>query len=317
MIIVFGSNVVDLFFHVKDLPAEDQAVHIATHSEAPGGKGQNQAVAAAKAGAQVRFFGALGDGAHGRSLIENLQDCGINTSGIQIFKEHPTSVATIFVDDATGKHRVVVSQGANAYAVQSDIPDDLLNAETVLLLQAELKLEETATLMSRARARNCKAVVLNLAPPKPLTAEMVANIDYLIMNEHEAQALRKHLKMAEQPSYEELARTFNTLYGVTPIITLGENGVVAFDGKDLHRVPALKIKAVDTLGAGDAFCGMLAACIDRNMPLSDALRYASVAGSLACTKQGAQSALPTMDEVKGKLPELGAAAVLAGAKLRA
>lgn len=317
MIIVFGSNVVDLFFHVKDLPAEDQAVHIATHYEAPGGKGQNQAVAAAKAGAQVRFFGALGDGAHGRSLIENLQACKINTSGIEIFKEHPTSVATIFVDDNTGKHRVVVSQGANAYAVQSHIPDDLLNRDTVLLLQAELSLDETATLMSRARTRNCKAVILNLAPPKPLTAEMVANIDYLVMNEHEAGALRKFLKMAEFPSYEELAKAFNTLYGVKPIITLGENGVVAFDGETMHRIPALKIKAVDTLGAGDAFCGMLAACIDRDMPFADALRHASIAGSLACTKHGAQTALPSMDEVRAKLSELGAATATSGNRLRA
>ncbi len=317
MIIVFGSNVVDQFFHIDRMPELDQAIHVDTHEEAPGGKGQNQAVAAAKAGASVRFYGALGDGAHGRMLIENLQACGINTSGIQIFKEHPTSVANIYLDDKSGKHRVVVSQGANHYAVQSHIPDELLTSDTVLLLQAELKLEQTGTLISRARARGCKAVILNLAPPKELTPEMVANIDYLVMNEHEAQALRKFLGMAEFPSYEELAKSFNTLYGVKPVITLGENGVVAYDGDTLHRVPALRIKAVDTLGAGDAFCGMLAACIDRNMPLPDALRYASVAGSLACTKLGAQAALPTFDEVKAKLPELGSFKPEPGAKLRA
>jgi len=307
MIIVFGSNVVDLFFHVKDLPEMDQAVHIAAHSEAPGGKGQNQAVAAARAGASVRFFGALGDGAHGRSLIENLQDNKINTSGIQIFKDHPTSVATIFVDDATGKHRVVVSQGANAYAVQSEISDDLLTKETVLLLQAELKLQETATLIARAKSRGCKSVILNLAPPKALTPEMIANINILVMNEHEAAFLAKHLNIAGD-NYEDMARAFNKAYGVTPIITLGEAGAVGFDGATMHKVPALKIKAVDTLGAGDAFCGILAACIDDDMPLPEAMRYASVAGSLACTKKGAQTALPTMAEVEAKLAELKAAA---------
>ena len=316
MIIVFGSNVVDLFFNLKDMPQMDQAIHLPTHTEAPGGKGQNQAVAAAKAGASVRFFGALGDGAHGRSLIENLQDHKINTSGIQIFKDHPTSIATIFVDDATGKHRVVVSQGANAYAVQSDISDDLLTKETVLLLQAELKLEETAQLMQRARARGCKSIILNLAPPKPLTAEMMANIDILVMNEHEAVALGEHLGLAKQP-FEDMAKTFNKLYGVKPVITLGEHGALAFDGDVIHKVAALKIKSVDTLGAGDAFCGMLAACIDRGMPLPEAMRYASIAGSLACTKKGAQSALPIMDEVKANLPELGAATTENAAKLRA
>lgn len=188
------------------------------------------------------------------------------------------------MDDTTGKHRVVVSQGANAYATQAGIPDDLLTKDTVLLLQAELKLEETAKLMQRARARTCKSVILNLAPPKGLTAEMMSNIDILVMNEHEAVALGKHLGLPEQP-FEDMAKTFNKLYGVTPMITLGEHGALAFDGTATHRVPALKIKAVDTLGAGDAFCGMLAACVDRGMPLPEAMRYASIAARSPARKR--------------------------------
>jgi ribokinase len=312
MIIVFGSNVVDLFFDLDALPELGQAIHIATHSEAPGGKGQNQAVAAAKAGAKVRFFGALGDGAHGRSLLENLQACDINTAGIQILKDHPTSVATIFVDKS-GDHRVVVSQGANAYAVQSDISDELLTPDTTLLLQAELNLKETAKLMERARARNCKTVILNLAPYKNLSAEVIANIDILVMNEHEATDLGKYLGLGGS-SFEDMLRAFNKTYGVTPLITLGEHGAMAFDGKNMHCVPALKITPVDMLGAGDAFCGVLAACIDSGMKLPEAMRYASIAGSLACTKKGAQAALPTLDEVKAKLPELGRMDASVGAK---
>ncbi len=303
MIIVFGSNVVDLYFDLAQLPEHDQAVHIATHQEEPGGKGQNQAVAAAIAGSRVRFYGAVGDGAHGRMMVKNLQNRDINTSGIQMMPDQPTSIATIFVDPADGTHRVVVSQGANAYAVQSDILDELLNNDTTLLLQAELNLNETATLIRRARARNCRSVIVNLAPYKDLSPEMVANIDVLVMNEHEATSLRKHLGIAEQ-GFEDFARTLHKLHGVTPLITLGADGAMAFDGQTMHRVPALKVKAVDTLGAGDAFCGYLAACIDRGMTLPDAMKYASIAGSLACTKKGAQQGVPEWKEVEARLPEL-------------
>lgn len=303
MIIVFGSNVLDQFFHLKSLPEADQAVHIETHVEAPGGKGQNQAVAAAKAGANTRFFGAVGDGGHGRTLIKNLQNHGINTSGMQIVPDLPTSVATIFVNDDDGTHRIVVSQGANARATQSEIPADLLDNNTTLLLQAELDLKETGALIARARQKQCKSIILNLAPYKALSDEMLANIDILVMNEHEASSLREHLGLGSQ-GFEEFARSLNRMHGITPVITLGPDGALAFDGQMVHQVGTLKIKAVDTVGAGDAFCGFLASAIDAGKPLADALRYGSVAGALACTRVGAQSAIPSLQEVEKHLPEI-------------
>jgi ribokinase len=303
MIIVFGSNVLDQFFHLGRFPEKDQAVHVDTHIEAPGGKGQNQAVAAAKAGASVRFFGAVGDGGHGRFLIKNLQNLGINTSGVQIVPDMPTSVAAIFVDDTDGTHRVVVSQGANKRAVQSDIPDDLLQADTTLLLQAELDLAQTAELIRRARARACRSVILNLAPYHALSADILSNIDILVMNEHEAASLRAHLGIADA-GFEDFARRLHGLYGVTPLVTLGPDGAIAYDGQVMYRVNSLSIKAVDTIGAGDAFCGFLAAAIDEGKSLPEAMRVASVAGAMACTKVGAQEAIPDMAGVVALVGEV-------------
>ncbi len=303
MIIVFGSNVLDQFFDLAELPGRDQAVHVDSHIEAPGGKGANQAVAAARAGTPVRFFGAVGEGGHGRQLIKNLQENDINTSGIQIV-EKPTSVAAIFVDHADGTHRIVVSQGANTEANQADITDNLLTRDTTLLLQAELNLNETQKLIRRARERNCKSVIVNLAPYKPLADEMLRDINILIMNEHEASSLRDHLGHKDA-GFEDFARKLHASHGLTPVITLGPDGAIAFDGATLHRVPSLPVKAVDAVGAGDAFSGYLAAFIDKGYGLAESLRYASVAGSITCTRVGAQSALPQLREVEAHVMQLG------------
>src|SRR5690606_16301998 len=127
-----------------------------------------------------------------------------------------------------GTHRIVVSQGANGKARQDSISDELLNEKTVLLLQAELDMQEIDTLIRRARARNCKAVVMNLAPYKNLDAEMVKFLDILVMNEHEATDLAEHLGFGGQ-DFEATARAFKSKLGVTPVITLGEKGAIAFD----------------------------------------------------------------------------------------
>ncbi|MCB9988426.1 MAG: ribokinase [Rhodospirillales bacterium] len=294
MIIVFGSNVLDQFFQLADLPPKDTAIHLETHHEAPGGKGANQAIAAARAGADVKFYGALGQGGHGRQLFKNLAAHEVDVSGIE-FLDMPSGMAVIFVDETDGTHRVVVSHGANLKARESTIPDKELNNDTTVLVQAELPLVETESLVRRAKSKGARTI-MNLAPANPLSEDALRHLDFLIMNEHEADGLGETLGLDTKDKFA-FARSLHDKFGTTVIITLGPDGTIACTDEGLLSVPALKVKPIDTIGAGDAFCGYFAAALDQGLSLDEALRRASVAGSLACTRIGAQSALPPAKDV--------------------
>lgn len=308
-IVVFGSNILDMFFAMPDFgfftatgPDAEDALHFKTHQQAPGGKGANQAIAAAKAGAKVRFFGALGKGAHARYILDNFQAHGIDTSGI-IQTDAPTGCAVILTKP-DGKHKIIVSQGANGLARAAQIPDKILGPKTVLLLQAEMNASENQKLMQRGKKLGAQ-IILNVAPAKPINATTMACVDYLIVNEPEAEALARNLGIIAadlRGAAQKIAKKFNLMC----IVTLGERGSIAYSpaaSKPLHT-PALAIKAKDTVGAGDAFAGAFAAALAKDLPVVLALRHAAVAGSLACTKIGAQSALPTAAAIARALPKL-------------
>ena len=299
MIIVFGSNVLDIFFEQPNLPPKDTALFLDSHQEAPGGKGANQAVAAARAGAEVRFFGALGEGGHGRQMFKNLSKCGVDVSGIQ-FLEMPSGLATIFVDETDGTHRVVVSQGANLKAKQSTIPDTLLNDKTIVLLQGELPIEETERLIVRAKKRGAQTV-LNFAPATAqLSENLLNNLDYIIVNEHEANLLGKALDL-DTANKADFSKTLKSKYNLTTIITLGPDGSVVCTEEETINIPSLKIKPIDTIGAGDAHAGYFCAALDQGKSFETALKWASVSGSLACTSIGAQSAVPEKIDVMNQM----------------
>ncbi len=301
MIIVFGSNVLDIFFDRADLPPRDTAVFLESHVEAPGGKGANQAVAAARAGAEVRFFGALGEGGHGRQMYKNLAANGIDVSGIE-FIDTPSGLASIFVDKTDGTHRIVVSQGANLKARQESVPDKLLTKDALVLVQGELPLAETEALIARAHQKGCRTV-LNLAPVSPISEEALRNLDVIVLNEHEADALGKRLGM-ETEDKVAFAAALYARFRLTTVVTLGPDGALCCGPDGLITVSPLPIKAVDTVGAGDAFVGFLSAGLDRGLSLGESLRQAAVAGSLACTKTGAQAALPHASEIAPHLSKV-------------
>ena len=303
MIVVFGSNVLDQFFHTADLPPRDTALFLPTHEEAPGGKGANQAVASARAGARVYFSGALGKGGHGRAMFDNLTECGVDVSGIRFFDEYPSGIAAIFVDHRDGTHKVVVSEGANRIAKQEWIPDHLLNQNSIVLVQGELPIEETEKLVIRARKAGGRSV-MNFAPAtKTLSPELLQNLDFIILNEHEAEAVGKQFSI-DATDKESFATELFHRFNVGTIVTLGPDGALCVCNDGFISISSLKIKAVDTIGAGDAFVGYFTAGLDQNLPLRDCLRQAAVAGSLACTKVGAQTALPMPDEVASRLGEI-------------
>lgn len=308
-VVVFGSNILDMFFEIQDFgfftktgaDAED-ALHFRTHKQAPGGKGANQAVAAAKAGAKVRFYGALGKGAHARFILDNFEAHRIDTRGI-IQTDEPTGCAAIFTKP-DGKHKIIVSQGANGLARADQVPDSALGPRTILLLQAELNPAENQKLMIRGKARGAQ-IILNVAPAKPVAPKTLACVDYLIVNEPEAQALARHLGLSAH-DLNGAARSIAGKFDLMCIVTLGERGSVAFSPsmKEPCYTPALAIKVRDTVGAGDAFAGAFAAALAEGLPPETALRHAAVAGSLACRKIGAQEALPSKRDIMAALPKL-------------
>ncbi len=308
-VLVFGSNIVDLFFQVPDFDfftsSGEDALHFKRHQQAPGGKGANQAVAAARAGAKVKFFGAVGNGSHSRYLLDNFKAHGIDTRGI-IRTEERTGMAMI-ISTPEGKHKIFVSQGANTLARADQVPDSALSSRTILLLQAELDAAENLKLMQRAKAAGAQ-IIMNVAPAKPQKAKTLACVNYLIVNEAEAEALAKHMGL-KAPNGQAAARAMAQKFDFMCIVTLGEKGSAAFrpDGTEM-RTPALAIKVKDTVGAGDAFAGAFAAALANDLPTEIALRHAAVAGSLACRKYGAQTSLPIAGEIAAALPKLKNAA---------
>jgi len=296
MIIVFGSNILDLFFQQANLPEKDKAYHVDSHIEQPGGKGANQAIAAARAGSKVNFYGALGEGGHGRQMYKNLAQNNIDISGINFF-DMPSGLATIFVDESDGTHRILVSQGANLKAKQESIPEDVLNEKTIALVQGELPIDETEKLITRVKKAGGKSV-MNYAPAiQPLSENLLNNLDVIILNEYEAEALGHQYNM-DVKNKEQLARTLQEKFSLTSIITLGGDGAITATDSRILKTPAIPIKPVDTVGAGDAFTGYICAALDRGETIENAVYEAGVAGSLTCLKIGAQTALPHKADVQ-------------------
>ena len=306
MIIVFGSNVLDLFFQQANLPPKDKALFLESHIEQPGGKGANQAIAAARAGAKVAFYGALGDGGHGRQMYKNLAKNNIDISGIKFF-DMPSGLATIFVDESDGTHRIVVSQGANIMAKENFVPDEDINEETILLVQGELPMAETEALIKRVKAAGGKTV-MNFAPAiQPLSESLLLNLDIIVLNEYEAEAIGDQYSMQTSDKHA-LAKELNERFGLTTIITLGPDGSITASNGKIFATPALKIKPIDTVGAGDAFTGYICAALNRGETIEQAVYEAGIAGSLTCTKIGAQTALPFREEVLQEMTDKNKAA---------
>ncbi len=287
MIICFGSINLDLIFPLPHLPVAGETVLGPAMRIEPGGKGANQAVAAALDGASVVFAGAVGRDALAEDALRLLRVSGVDLSRVETV-EAATGCAAICVDTA-GRNLIAVASGANLAARAGQVEDELLRAGDTLLLQMEVPVAETAALVARARAAGMR-IVLNLAPAADLPAETLAALDLLVANEEEAAFLAGRLGCAPTA-----AALFGKL-GVGVVVTLGGEGAEAATAAGLLRVPAAAIVAVDTTGAGDCFTGVLAAGLDRGLSLEAALRRASAAAGVACTRPGTQGALPRASE---------------------
>lgn len=293
MILVFGSINLDLVARVAKLPAAGQTVAGRSFTTCPGGKGANQALAARRAGADVALFGAVGRDAFAAPALTLLREGGVSMEGVRQVDE-TTGVALIHVEDS-GENLITVIAGANAWASARQVPDDLLSASTTVVLQFETPPSESLALAVRAKSRGAR-VILNTAPVMTLDAAWLASIDMLIANEHEAAALARETTLPE--AAEAFAAAMASRHGIATIVTLGARGALAAKQAVRYLVPALPVQCVDTVGAGDAFVGVLAATLDRGGTLPQALVHAAAAGGLACTREGAQASLPSASDIE-------------------
>jgi ribokinase len=291
VVIVFGSINLDLVVRVARLPRPGETLAGASFATSPGGKGANQALAARRAGAAVAMFGAVGRDAFAAPALALLDAAGVDLAGVRA-TDAATGVALIHVDDA-GQNAITVVPGANALACAADVPDAVLGPATMLMLQFETPHAESLALAERARARGTR-VVLNPAPAALLSPAWLDAIDVLIVNETEAGEVARPLGLPATP--REFAAALSARRGLVVVATLGGEGAFAAAAGIGYRLPALEVEARDTVGAGDAFAGALVAALDRGEDVDTALALATAAGSIACTRPGAQAALPSRHE---------------------
>jgi ribokinase len=294
---------------VKRFPAPGETVTTPAYEWLPGGKGMNQAVAAARAGVKVAMVGKVGDDGFGTRALNSLRREGVLTSGVITSDEGPTGCATILIDD-TGENKIVVAKGTNAFVHGEQVPDDILGPNNVLLLQMELADDVNWPVLERA-AKKGATTILNLAPAHSIPMDALKNLDYLIVNRIEAEQIATKLGLQIENDALKLAHVLSTNCDLTCIITLSGAGSVAVSGDTGWRVPAMPVDAVlDTTGAGDTYCGVFAASIHQKLSVPDAMRRASVAGSLSVKGKGAQTAMPYIDDIAAMLPTMPQAEVV-------
>jgi ribokinase len=291
-IAVVGSLNMDLVIRSPRIPRPGETILGKELHTVPGGKGANQAVAAARLGAQVSMIGRVGQDAFATSLLESLATDGIDHAFVLQDAETATGVALIVVDDS-GENSIVVSSGANMRLSPADVEaaESVIIAADLLILQLEVPLESVIRSAELAQAHGVK-VVLNPAPAYPLPARLLSMVDVLVPNESEA----AHLTGLPVGTETEAAKAVEALLGSgvgTVILTLGERGALPARKGEMRVVPAFDVEPVDTTAAGDAFVAGLSVALAEGRDLYEAVRWGNAAGGLAATKLGAQTSLPT------------------------
>ncbi len=286
-VVVVGSINVDMVFTSNIRPKAGETVLGDTFNIIPGGKGANQAVAACKLGAESIMIGCVGNDANGEFAINNLTSVGVKTDCIDVVKDVPTGVANIIV--AENDNSIIVISGAN-YKVNKDMIDRykhvILSAD-IVLMQLEIPLETVEYTLELCKANNVK-VLLNPAPAVELTGTMIEAATYITPNEHELQIILGKACNIEK----EIKKYPNKL-----IVTLGSKGVKFFDGKEMRLIPSHRVEVVDTTGAGDTFCGAFAASMVKGESIEKSIEFGNKAAAYAITKLGAQSGMPTLEQL--------------------
>ncbi len=285
---IVGSINMDLTVTTDKIPQQGETVMGSEFFANPGGKGANQAVAAARMGANVHFIGAVGDDAFGEKLLTNFANEGIQTGGVETIPETATGTATIILSD--NDNRIIVAPGAN-HCVTPELAErhrSKIAGSDVVLLQLEVPME-TIVFTVQAATESGVPVILNPAPYQPLPDSVLQGVHWMTPNELEAKGF------AEDPLYDMIREKL--------IITRGDKGASFTKNGQERHVPGYGISVMDTTGAGDTFNGALTAEIARGTAMDEAVRMANAAAALSVTKVGAQGGMPTKQEVEAFLQE--------------
>jgi ribokinase len=296
-VFVVGSINQDFVLSVERRPAPGETVtdaRLATHN---GGKGANQAAAAALLGAGVTFLGRVGDDGFGGPLVRALAEKGVDTNLVEEVPDSSTGTAFITVTP-DGENAITVAPGANRRLTVEDVDaaSGTIGEAKVLVVQMEIPPEVVRRAVEVAAANETRAL-LNLAPPFEVPQALLEKLDPLVLNEHEAAFLLGE-NVEGVDGAISAASELSNLGPRSVVVTVGEDGAVFSNGASAEHLTAPNVEVVDTTGAGDAFVGALAARLADDAPLEDAVAYAVRAGAAAVTKEGAQGALPTPDVVE-------------------
>lgn len=298
-VLVIGSYNTDLVIRCPRLPAPGETILGGTFAQHHGGKGANQAVAAARlaAAGQVHFVAKVGDDAFGRQALTQFRAEGLDTTCVTVATGQPSGVALINVATGTGENSISVAAGANAHLSPADVDAALADAApgTVVVLQLETPLPTVIHAARQAAARGLR-VVLNPAPAQPLPAGLGADLYALTPNETEAETLTG-VRVTDEATATVAADRLHAAGIVRVVLTLGAQGAYWSDGTGAAMVAAPAVQAVDTTAAGDCFTGALAVAFAEGHALPEAVAFACRAAALAVTRPGAQASLPTRAEL--------------------
>ncbi len=298
MVAIVGSINMDLVVKTAVLPGPGQTVRGRGFSSMPGGKGANQAVAAARLGAEVQMIGKVGSDDFGEHLLMCLNKNQVDTAGVVVAEGVSSGLAIVMVD-GRGENSICIVAGANGQMHADDVlaQEEIIAGADVLLLQLELPVPTVLSAIRLARKHAVKTIV-DPAPAAADTPPELLNVDIITPNHIEA-GIMVGEPIKDVRSAKTVASALVAYGPEAVVVTIGEKGAVLVDKSDrIRHFPAPKIRIVDTTAAGDAFTGALAVAIARDEKLSDAIRYANAAGALACVKFGAQPAMPTRQEVE-------------------
>jgi len=295
-IAVLGSLNMDLVITLDAVPKEGQTVSGKDIHHLPGGKGANQAVGCARLGTDVLMIGAVGQDTFGQALMNSLSAERIRTDGIRIMEGQPTGTAAIL--HTADNNRIVVVPGANGGCTPEWVArfEPEIKASAVFITQLEIPLETVEYGLKLAR-ENGAATILNPAPAKPLSAELLQSADFLTPNETEFEELSGEAFGDHEERLEHLLKDWEAQYRHKVIVTRGDKGCSYLEDGRLQTVKPPKVQAVDTTGAGDCFNAALAVGIATGRPLREAVQFAVKASALSVTKFGAQAGMPTIEEL--------------------
>ncbi len=295
-IVVVGSSNIDMVIYSSTLPKPGETVLGGEFLMNPGGKGANQAVAAAKLGNNITFLTSVGDDIFGSESIANFKRVGINTSQVKVVEGAATGTALILVD-SKGENCISVASGANNNLLESDVQQSsiVFNEASHALFQLETPIETVLAGLKTAKSNNCKTI-LNPAPAQHLSDELLAKVDYITPNETEAEILTG-IEVVDIATARKAASILREKGIQTVIITMGKSGAFVLSENVDQIIEAPIVQAVDTTAAGDTFNGAFVVALAEGKSTEDAIHFANKAASISVTRKGAQSSIPSRDEI--------------------